>query len=249
VVQKPEEGKIEEIYSMPADKAFLAKHADLMETLTAEALAFGYFNRVFYEKPTAEFLDTQKSEALFDHWPLEAQDDFTTTGVKIMRDFMSKWEREMLDELIRDYRRLFIGPGHIPAPPWESVYLSIEGLVYEEQTMAVRKFYARYGLQSPKRYKEPDDHFGLEMAFLAHLCTLGLASIQAGDSDGLAGHLEAMSDFLKEHLLLWVLAFLNRVIEHAQTAYYRGAAYLALGSIYHIAELLDLEIDQAPDDP
>lgn len=234
---------------MPADKAFLTKHADLTETLTAEALAFSYFNRAFYEKPAAEFLNMQKSEALFSHWPLEIQDEFTTAGIKLMRDFMGDWEEALLEELARDYRRLFIGPGHIPAPPWESVYLSIEGLVYEEQTMAVRKFYARYGLQSPKRYTEPDDHFGLEMAFLAHLCTLGLAAIEAGDSDGLASHLDAMRDFLKEHLLLWAPAFLQRVIDHAQTAYYRGAAYLALGSIYHMAELLALEVDQAPDNP
>jgi len=234
---------------MPADKAFLAQHADLIETLTAEALAFGYFNRVFYEKPTAEFLDTQKEEALFSHWPLEIQDEYTVAGIQIMADFTANWDQERLDALIRDYRRLFIGPGHVPAPPWESVYLSIEGLVYEEQTMAVRKFYARYGLQSPKRYTEPDDHFGLEMAFLAHLCTLALAAIEAGDADGLADHLAAMRAFLKEHLLLWAPAFLSRVIEHAQTAYYRGAAYLALGSIYHMAERLDLEIDPAPEDP
>jgi TorA maturation chaperone TorD len=234
---------------MPLDEAFLTKHKELMETLTAEALAFGYFNRVFYEKPTAEFLNTQQAEALFTHWPLEIQDEFTVAGVNIMRDFTGNWQQDLLDDLIRDYRRLFIGPGHIPAPPWESVYLSIEGLVYEEQTMAVRKFYARYGLQSPKRYAEPDDHFGLEMAFLAHLCTLGLASIEAGDSDGLTGHLAAMRAFLKEHLLLWAPTFLKRVIDHAQTNYYRGAAYLALGSIYHMAELLDLEVKQLPDHP
>ena len=222
---------------------------DLAELLTAEALVFGYLNRVFYEKPAAEFLAMQKSEALFADWPLAIDDEFTTTGVSIMRVFTDSWVPERLDSLKHDYRRLFIGPGHIPAPPWESVYLSIDGLVYEEQTMAVRKFYARYGLQSPKRYKEPDDHFGLEMAFLAHLCALGLAAIKADDPEALASHLEAKREFLKEHLLLWAPTFLNRVIEHAQTAYYRGAAYLALGSINHVAERLGLELEQEPENP
>jgi TorA maturation chaperone TorD len=164
-----------------------------------------------------------------------------------MAEFTGGWESEMLDGLIRDYRRLFIGPGHIPAPPWESVYLSIDGLVYDEQTAAVRKFYARYGLQSPKRYTEPDDHFGLEIGFLAHLCTLGLASIQADDAASLTSHLDAMRDFLRDHLLLWAPTFLKRVIEHAQTPYYRGAAHLAFGSIDYAAGLLGLEIDQEPE--
>jgi TorA maturation chaperone TorD len=234
---------------MTVEKTLSTISDDLMETLTAEALVFGYLNRVFYEKPKAEFLNMQKSEALFAHWPLEVDDESTVTGLKIMGDFTDSWEPKMLDTLKHDYRRLFIGPGHIPAPPWESVYLSIDGLVYEEQTMAVRKFYARYDLQSPKRYKEPDDHFGLEMAFLAHLCTVALASMQVEDATCLESHLGAQRDFLKEHVLLWAPTFLKRVIDHAQTAYYRGAAYLALGSIHHAAELFDLEIDQEPDSP
>jgi len=232
---------------MTVENALPTKSNDLMEMLTAQALVFGYMNKVFYEKPAADFLNMQKSEALFALWPLEIDDEFTVAGLKIMAEFTDGWEPEMLDALKHDYRRLFIGPGHVPAPPWESVYLSIDGLVFEEQTMAVRKAYARYDLQSPKRYNEPDDHFGLEMAFMAHLCTLALAAIQTGDSEGLTGHLHAQRDFLREHLLLWAPEFLNRVIEHAQTAYYRGAAYLALGSIYHAAEMLGLEIDQEPD--
>ena len=216
---------------------------ELIETLTAETLVFGYLNKVFYEKPVAEFLDTQKSEVLFDHWPLDAGDEYTTNGLQIMREFTAAWTHDQLDSLIRDYRRLFIGPGHLPAPPWESVYLSIDGLIYEEQTMAVRKFYARYDLQSPKKHKEPDDHFGLELAFLAHLCTVGLESIRAGDSAALASSLDDQRDFLKEHLLLWATLFLDNVIEHAQTGYYRGAAHLAKGAINHAADFLGLDID------
>lgn len=220
---------------------------DLAASLTAEALVFSFLNKVFYEKPTAEFINTQKSEALFEHWPLEIDDEFTAAGLNFMRAFSAGWSEEMLDMLRHDYRRLFVGPGHLPAPPWESVYLSIEGLVYEEQTMAVRQFYARYDLQSPKRYTEPDDHFGLEMAFMAHLCMLGLEAVRKSDSESLSDHLKAQRDFLEEHLLLWAPTFLGRVIDHARTEYYRGAAHLALGSINYTAQRLGIEFDQAPE--
>lgn len=213
------------------------------DILTAETLAFGFINRVFYEKPDGEFINTLVSEDLFAQWPLGAEDESTITGLAILQEFCAGWQEDDLHALKRDYQQLFIGPDRLPAPPWESVYLSVEGLVFEEQTAAVRQLYADYGLQAANLYKEPDDHFGLEMAFMAHLGTLGLEAIGRGDVETVQAHLEAQQDFLREHLLLWGPEFLNRVIDSAQTAYYRGAAYLALGCLAGAAQRRGLEID------
>jgi putative dimethyl sulfoxide reductase chaperone len=222
-----------------------AQMNDWTDILTAEALAFGFINRVFYEKPAQEFIQPLISEKLFDQWPLLTDDEFTASGLDILQAFSGRWEEVHLADLKKDYQQLFIGPDHLPAPPWESVYLSIEGLVFEKETMAVRQFYARYGLQIDNLYKEPDDHFGLEMAFMAHLCTLGLQAISTGDVEALQSHLDAQRDFLQEHLLLWAPEFLNSVIAHARTDYYRGAAYLALGCLAEASARRDLEVDLA----
>ena len=220
---------------------------DWTEILTAEALAYTFINRAFYEKPTDEFINTLVSEKLFAQWPLPPDDEFTSAGQNILQAFSANWQAGKLNDLKKDYQQLFIGPARLPAPPWESVYLSDDRLVFEKQTTAVRQFYARYGLQAANLYKEPDDHFGLEMAFMAHLCTLGLEAIRQGEVATAQTHLNAQRDFLEEHLLLWAPDFLNRVITHAQTDYYRGVAYLALGCLAQAAHRQDLEVDLIPE--
>ena len=220
---------------------------DWTEILTAEALAYTFINRAFYEKPTDEFINTLVSEKLFAQWPLPPDDEFTNAGQNILQAFSANWQAGKLNDLKKDYQQLFIGPARLPAPPWESVYLSDDRLVFEKQTTAVRQFYARYGLQAANLYKEPDDHFGLEMAFMAHLCTLGLEAIRQGEVETAQTHLNAQRDFLEEHLLLWAPDFLNRVITHAQTDYYRGVAYLALGCLAQAAHRQDLEVDLTPE--
>lgn len=219
---------------------------DWTETLTAEALAFSFMNAVFYEKPSAAFIDPLLREDLFAQWPIAAEDDFTQQGLALLQGFGRVWQPGVLDDLKKDYQQLFIGPHSLPAPPWESVYLSVEHLVFESQTTAVRQFYARYGLEVEKLYKEPDDHFGLEMAFLAHLSALGLEALHRGDDEGLRLILDDQRAFLADHLLLWAPDFLQRVIAHARTDYFRGAAYLALGTLGEAARRRDLAVDLTP---
>ena len=42
------------------------------------------------------------------------------------------------EELVWEYRRLFVGPGHLPAPPWGSVYTDHECVIFGEATLALR---------------------------------------------------------------------------------------------------------------
>jgi TorA maturation chaperone TorD len=216
------------------------------EILTGEALAFSFLNIAFHEKPNASFIDTLISEDVFAHWPLNAADEYTTRGLETLQDFSRAWQSGQLAALKKDYQQLFIGPHSLPAPPWESVYLSVEHLIFESQTTAVREFYGRYGLQVTNLYKEPDDHFGLEMAFLAHLCGLGLEAIRENNAEKLDTILAAQREFLEEHPLLWAPDFLHRVASHAQTPYYRGVAWLALGTLGAAAQLCELDVNLTP---
>src|SRR6476661_2745176 len=42
-----------------------------------------------------------------------------------------------------EYTRLFLGPRHRPAPPYESVYRSPQKLMMQDVTMEVRSFYVK----------------------------------------------------------------------------------------------------------
>jgi TorA maturation chaperone TorD len=196
------------------------------EVLDAYAGACAFLSRLFLE-PVDETLHTALRDGpILSDWPLE-QDEETVRGLQGMR----AGTRTSLDVLLVDHRDLFEGPDHVLACPYESVYLSEEHLTFEEQTLRVRAFYNRFGVQAPSVGKEPDDHIGLELSFISHLCVLGLDAIEASDADAETAMIASIGDFLESHLLRWVDDCLDRVVEHATTDFYRGLGHLTRGTV------------------
>jgi TorA maturation chaperone TorD len=200
------------------------------EKTAARILALGFLGRAFYEPPSASFLGDLSAHALLEEWPLPADDPATREGLLRMTGYCRTWRAEFLPDIQLEYQRLFGGPD-ILAPPWESVWRSEEHLMFEEHTLAVREFYARFGLSLPTRDRQPDDHFGLELLFLGHLESLALRSRREGDPAEADRFIAASLDFLDRHLLCWCFAFLARVYGAAQSDYYRGLARLAEGTL------------------
>lgn len=217
-----------------------AEISSLAAPLMSHLLAYGFLNKVFYLSPEEPFIQALADDKLFDEWPLSADNEQTQIGLQLLQTFLDSWHSTQLADLQRDYARLFIGPDRLLAPPWESVYLSREHLLFEEQTLAVRNFYGRFNLQAPNLNSEPDDHIGLELAFMAHLCTLGLTAVAQNDVAAVETSLQALRDFLAQHLLRWAPQFCQKVIEQAQTDYFRGVGYLTLGCLQTAAARLEM---------
>src|SRR5690606_33022658 len=132
---------------------------------------------------------------------------------------------------------LFVGTGpHVLAPPWESVYVSTEPLLFQKETLEVRNWYARFGVEARNKAHEPDDHAGLELEFLAHLAGLGLKALDEGNEAGLQDAMDAQRAFLQEHPLRWMPAWCTHVEEQAATDFYRGCALITRGLLHHVAE-------------
>jgi TorA maturation chaperone TorD len=127
--------------------------------------------------------------------------------------------------------KLFVGPDKLIAPPWESVYRSKEGLLFQESTMTVREIYRTQGLH-PEGYPHvADDGLALELDFLSRMTDRALKLVQSTDteatvrgSDGTASapsHANELTDmlrdnltvqesFLRVHLLFWIPKLLER---------------------------------------
>lgn len=196
------------------------------EVLDAYAGACTFLSRLFLE-PVDESLITVLREApVLAGWPLVADED-TVVGLQGLRTGSTT----PLDVLVVDHRDLFEGPGHVLACPYESVYLSEEHLAFEQQTLDVRAFYNRFAVQAPSLGTEPDDHIGLELSFISHLCVLGLDAIESADSDAETAMIASIGDFLHYHLLRWVDDCLDRVVENATTDFYRGLGHLTRGTV------------------
>jgi TorA maturation chaperone TorD len=196
------------------------------DVLDGYAAACAFLSRLFLEPVDAPLISALRDGPLPADWPMET-DENTARGLQELRAGMST----PLDVLLVDHRDLFEGPDHVLACPYESVYLSEEHLTFEQQTLDVRAFYRRFGVEAPLLGKEPDDHIGLELSFISHLCTLGLDAIEAGDADAETAMMASVGDFLDQHLLRWVDGCLDRVAENATTGFYRGVGQLTRGTV------------------
>lgn len=133
--------------------------------------------------------------------------------------------------LKREYTRLFIGPGHLPVPPYESVHrLDVpemeRGLVMGRATIDARRQYAEAGLTLSPHYSDLPDHIGVELEFMCYLCVKEAEAWQAKDEEAATRRRRAQGAFLASHLVQWVPSFCRAVAEAAETNFYRGLAQL-----------------------
>lgn len=218
---------------------------DWSTILAGEALMFGLLSKALYAEPDRTWLQSLVDEDLFTDTPFAGSQPDVQAGLALLREWSAAWHNgaagEALDGLQADYTRLFVGPGKVVAPPWESIYFNDERLLFQAQTLQVRAWYLRYGLQAANMGKEPDDHVGLELSFIAHLAQLGLKAVEQEQPAALDDALDAQRRFLLEHLLYWAPAWCDIVISSARTRFYRGIALLAQGALAELAALLHVE--------
>ncbi len=160
-------------------------------------------------------------------WPLTG--DAHRTGTILLEKAVS--DGFPADALAADFDALFVGPGRMHACPYESVYRSLEGLTFEAETMQVRRFYAQHGLQAPALNREPDDHIGLEVAFVGQLSLAALNALEDDEPERATGFVRSARLFVSQHLGVWGPDFCTRVIDNAQTSFYKAVGYLLLGLV------------------
>ena len=131
------------------------------------------------------------------------------------------------DDLTWEYRRLFIGPGAKPAPPWGSVYTDRECVVFGATTLELRAWMREHGVARAADEKTPEDHIGLMLALMAWL-----AQNQPAD----------LGEFLSLHFLTWVGHFLDELADVAEHPFYEGLARLTRASLDGVQEALGLEV-------
>lgn len=119
-----------------------------------------------------------------------------------------------------DYNRLFVGPNRLEAPPYESTYRNKERAVLQRETLAVRNFYLRAGLEVKKKNIEPDDHLSIELEFICFLLENSLED---------ENYEKLYEDFLKIHLYEWIDSHLDLVREKANNNIIVGMTYIFEG--------------------
>ena len=118
------------------------------------------------------------------------------------------------DEPLTDaWQRLFIGPYALPAPPWGSVWLDKESVLFGDSTLALREWMRANGIGLSEQRAEPEDHFGTLLLLAAWLCE--------------SGEDEAFNQLLAWHILPWSGRFLSVFIAGAGNPFYQALGQLA----------------------
>ncbi len=219
---------------------------DMSQTLVGEILLLRLLGKLLYSEPEHKWLEELIAEQIFYDIPFGAEQPEIIHGFELLQGWSQANANGISEagfaDLKMDYTRLFIGLDVHRAPPWESVYYNRERMVFQEQTLQVREWYARFGVQAEKLNREPDDHIGLEMLFIAHLGSLALQAIEQNNEPKLNEILQAQRDFLSDHLLRWGPVWAKLVKQHAATDFYRGIAHLTHGALLAIAETLEIKM-------
>ena len=228
------------------------------ERLEAEGAMLALLGRVLCGQPDVATLAELASSGIFDDVPIGREEPEVRRGLALLARWASSWralrvegDESLVDQFLREtaneHFRLFEGPGSPRAPLWESVYFNDKRMVFQKQTMDVRRRYAQWGLRWENRNKEPEDNLGCELLFVAYLSELALRK------EGAERVLRERNDFLEEHLLCWVDEW-ARMTEEASAAsdpsqeyrmFYRGAALILQGAMHDIARTWSLKARHA----
>ena len=167
------------------------------------------------------------------------------------------------DDLTWEYRRLFVGPGVKPAPPWGSVYTDRDRVVFGASTLELRAWMRERGVarttgweadQSvvPVAGREADQPFARATDQEA-----GRAADQVADKREPEDHIglmlglmawlaqhqpESLSEYLRIHLLTWAGHYLDELARAAEHPFYEGLARLTRASLDGLQESLSLEV-------
>lgn len=116
------------------------------------------------------------------------------------------------EESVEDaFQRLFVGPYALPAPPWGSVYLDRESVLFGDSTLNLREWMRLHGIEPHKMQAEPEDHIGLMLMMSAWL---------AENSP------EILDEFLAMHLFPWSFRYLTLFEQGAGHPAYQAIAEL-----------------------
>ncbi|MGK9175530.1 Tat proofreading chaperone DmsD [Yokenella regensburgei] len=137
-------------------------------------------------------------------WPL-AEESLTPLAQAFMRQ---------TDEPVEAaWQRLFIGPWALPAPPWGSVWLDKESVLFGDSTLALRQWMRDNHIVWETQENVPEDHFGTLLMLAAWL------------AENQNEH--ACNELLAWHILPWSERFLEVFVQEAHHPFWQSLGILA----------------------
>ena len=163
-------------------------------------------------------------DAAAEEWPFVEADD-ARGALALMKEGAQAGAQS--DEVVWEYRRLFVGPAPKPAPPWGSVYTDRECVVFGGTCLELRQWMREVGIERLGDEKDPEDHIGLMLLLVAWI----------------AEHRpEVLEGCLRLHVLPRSSHLLEELEDAAEQPLYKGLARLARMSLEGMQEAFGIEV-------
>lgn len=218
----------------------------------ARQAVYSLLRRLYAAAPDSDLLGWLAEERPFASFPVLLGNE-TEPDLQAVDDAC---QRADVHSLAEDFFLLYVGPGDMRAPRWESVYRSEERDLFDIHTLQVREAYARHGMEFVEKNKTPEDSIAIELEFMQLLCDRQLIALEKQDLRAERLLAEDQLKFIEQHLLAWVPEFVALSQQHALTPFYRGLAGVLLGFLQWERETLrellallpeDVEVDVCAD--
>jgi TorA maturation chaperone TorD len=154
----------------------------------------------------------------------EARDLEAATDRRISSDPLREPVRvpglEEVPRLLDEYERLFVGPGQVPCPPYESFWredvpVDIRRTLMGPCTAELKEIYSDLGLQMSSQSVELPDHIAIELEAMAYALSFEETAPVA-------------RRIFEEHLARWLPRLCRAVAHEVVEAFYRDLAVLTL---------------------
>src|SRR3990170_6323491 len=174
-----------------------------------------------YYQPGPEFAEDKVFDSM-----LEAATRIHPDLAAQARRLGEEFSAEGHESLLLDYTRLFLGPSHIIAKPYGSVWLEGEKTLMGDSTMAVQELYRKGGFEIDEEFRELPDHIAAELEFLYLLIYRENEGHRNGEPEAVKTAAGLRKRFLDEQLGRWIGPFTAAVTAGAQSGFYRQLAEL-----------------------
>ena len=224
----------------PADAEQTDERTLIANVLANQNNMYAFLSTLFRHELTQAQIDEIPSMRL----PAQTQNAHLDKGYRNLVRYMNHSNEFTHTELAADFLHTFIGNtqnSKLVAYPYESVQMSEERLLLQEQHTQVLATYRENKVALNTDINEPEDHIAFELEFMQIMGERAyeLITDPSQDEEAYLEPLRAKRNFLIAHLLEWTPKFVNEINAVSKTLFYRAVGDILLGCLELDNELLD----------
>lgn len=174
-----------------------------------------------------------------------------TEGNQDLQQFFKELNNKNITEVAQREKEVFHSifnvlneSGKIPAPPWESVYVTRDKSMFGDPVFQLREKLHEFGLQYKNENKEPEDHISIELEFMSFLVEYSMNAFEARNEDNFLKGVFNQYWLLDNHLIQWIHPFTKDILSSSNSSFYNGIATLLVNFLEEEMEYIrDLKED------